>query len=195
MMDSHSPTFQWSLQREVLPKFGRMDCPPFPSTMICPKNVSWEIGNEQKPQSCGDNVILRFEEALSGNSRTVMSSESPFASRFLRPAPTEVLLACISPAKTNQEESISTLEFAVRMSQVTVVRCLGIFFWTKRFKGAWWVWETFNKPEPLDGSWEEGHLKFVDPAKHEARCKLIKTNAKKNEQAPRYAQNPVGRSC
>ncbi|CAE7224757.1 Kif14 [Symbiodinium natans] len=67
----------------------------------------------------GDGVMLKFQgrsafarqDALSGNSRTV-------------------LLACVSPARANFEESISTLEFA-------------------------------------------------------ARCKLIKTNAKKNEQDKR----------
>ena len=54
-----------------------------------------------------------------------------------------MLLACVSPAKTNHDESISTLEFAVR------------------------VLRTF---------------KFASRNAMKARCKLIKTNAKKNEQ-------------
>ena len=53
-----------------------------------------------------------------------------------------MLLACVSPAKTNHDESISTLEFAVPALRI------------------------------LD----------LDSRSVEARCKLIKTNAKKNEQ-------------
>ena len=48
---------------------------------------------------CNIKKIMNFKDSLGGNARTMM-------------------IACLSPAETNFEETISTLKFASRMMKV-----------------------------------------------------------------------------